>query len=1024
MDKETARQEIAKLIERFVAQQPYYESNSYLERQLQTDFIDKLFEGLGWDIANRKGLSPFDREVLVEKGDTKGRPDYSFRMNGEDMFFVEAKAASKGTDNPDYAFQAKRYGYSTRKVSVVVLTDFKTFKVFDSSLKPDVKQPRVGLLFELEFTKYTSSDFDKLWLFAHGEVVAGSLDRLSSKEPGAKRLRIPVDAVLIEQMTQWREMLAKDVHKNNTEIGVRELNDVVQRLLDRLVFIRILEDRKIIESKTLKEIAENWNESKHRDIQFQLNALFKQLNDDFNGEIFKPHPCETTKFESKTVAGIIEDLYYPCPYDFAIIPVQILGIIYEKYLGKTIRLTEKRVIVEEKPEVRKAGGVYYTPQWVVDYIVENTVGKIIENKKPDEIAKLHVLDPACGSGSFLIGALERLFRHHFSYYQKNPKDAKRGTLFPNLIIEKDADGNETHRLSIEKKSEILKNNIYGVDIDPQAVEITMMSLYIKVLEGEKTLPHNKELMPSLSNNIRCGNSLIGTDFFQQKTLAEDEERVKINAFNWESTKDGFGTILESGKFQAIIGNPPYVRIQILNETAPEQVEYFSTRYTTAGSGNYDIYALFVEKAINLLGETGRLGFILPHKFFQAEYGRNLRKIISEKKLVRQIVSFGDQQVFEGASTYTCLLFLDFQKKDNFKYAELRKLENPVALLKEVSTKQELSNQELEISQIPTKELSEEAWHIRSKVDAKIFEKLDRIQPKLNEICEKMFQGVITSADDIFMLKFEKESTKEKVEVYSEALSKKIVLERALLKPYIKGKEVKAFSVQPTNTYLIFPYPLENNSLDLISEKEFEKDYPKTHEYLKLLKPVLVQRERGKMNGPKWYGFTRPQSLMLFSKPKIITPFNAFSNQFFFDEKGEWYFTAGVAGGYGLILSSEYLHFYPALTAILNSKLMEYWVKKTSTALRGGYYSFEYRFIKDIPIVLPSSEIQKKAYGELSKLSTKISILRKEQNQTNDPQKKNMLDREVNVYLEKIDELVFELYELTPETRKIIENSIK
>jgi hypothetical protein len=172
------------------------------------------------------------------------------------------------------------------------LTDFKSFKVFDTTIKPDLKHPRLGLIFELKFEKFGTIDFDRLWLFSKEEVDSGSLDQLSSKDPSAKRLRIPVDAALIDQMTIWREDLAKDVYKHNPELTVRELNDVVQRLLDRLTFIRLLEDRKIIDFKTLKEIAITWKEGRHRDIQAQLNLLFKQLNNDFNGEIFKEHLCE------------------------------------------------------------------------------------------------------------------------------------------------------------------------------------------------------------------------------------------------------------------------------------------------------------------------------------------------------------------------------------------------------------------------------------------------------------------------------------------------------------------------------------------------------------------------------------------------------------------------------------------------------------------------------------------------------------------------------------------------------------
>ena len=345
-----AKATIQDIINRFISNQHEYESNNYLESQLRVDFINELFDKLGWDIINRNKASIFQRDVLVEKGDTKGRPDYSFRINGEDRFFVEVKAPFKGTEKPEDIFQAKRYGWNTHNVKVSILTDFKTFKVFDTTIKPDIKQPKLGLLFELDLTKFNDADFNQLWLFSKEKVIDGSLDQLSSKDPSAKRQRIPVDIAFLEQMNSWRDKLAKNVYKHNPEITANELNDVVQRLLDRFIFIRLLEDRKIIDSKSLKEIAENWKEGRHRDIQAYLNPLFKQLNNDFNGEIFKDHPCEKIRYDSDVIAEIIDELYYPkSPYDFAIIGVELLGTIYEQYLGKTIRLTEKRVMLEEKP---------------------------------------------------------------------------------------------------------------------------------------------------------------------------------------------------------------------------------------------------------------------------------------------------------------------------------------------------------------------------------------------------------------------------------------------------------------------------------------------------------------------------------------------------------------------------------------------------------------------------------------------------------------------------------------------------
>ncbi|MDO9028461.1 MAG: N-6 DNA methylase, partial [Candidatus Roizmanbacteria bacterium] len=295
-----------------------------------------------------------------------------------------------------------------------------------------------------------------------------------------------------------------------------------------------------------------------------LIDLFHEVNDDLNGDIFKPHACETADVDSGLLAEIIENLYFPkSRYRFDAIGVELLGSIYERYLGSTIRVTPQRVKVEEKPEVRKAGGVYYTPKYIVDYIVKNTVGKLIEGKTPRQIEKIKILDPACGSGSFLLGAYQYLLDYHLEYYRKHTKEAQ--TQFFDFYHKV---GPEDLALPLRTKAMILRNNVFGVDIDPQAVEITMMSLYLKALEGERgILPKKQHLLPPLSNNIKCGNSLIGYDIFDSPspnpsrkgrgndnlTLPidgggqgwgwTDETKSRINPFDWNSKTAGFGEIM-------------------------------------------------------------------------------------------------------------------------------------------------------------------------------------------------------------------------------------------------------------------------------------------------------------------------------------------------------------------------------------------------------------------------------------------------------------------------------------------------
>jgi hypothetical protein len=617
---------VEKLIRRFESDRIHYLSKSYSEAQARVDFITPFFKALGWDVENEEGHAHHAREVVVETTeDTGGRPDYSFRMAGQTKFFVEAKAPSEELDTARHIIQAKSYAWNTKQVFFVVLTDFEEFRFYDASILPDERRPDEGLILKLKCSDYLTNS-KRLWEFSRERVAAGSLEAMLPRDRRTQRLRIPVDTAFLDEMTGWREELAKNVYKNNPGLTAKQLNEVVQRLLDRIVFVRIAEDRRVIERNQLRDAVEEW---KARGGKFHifdwLNDLFHRINEDFNGEIFKPHLSEEIKIDSDVLAHIIERLYPPkSPYRFDVIGVELLGSIYERYLGKTIRPTAKQVRVEEKPEVRKAGGVYYTPKYIVDYIVKNTVGKIIEGKTPKEIEKIRILDPACGSGSFLIGAFQCLIDYHLRYLTEHPKEAEVHPLFPDVI----RDENGEHRLSVVRKARILRNNLFGVDIDPQATEITMMSLYLKALEGERSqLPPKQHLLPELKYNIICGNSLIGLDVYDQGVLFGDAERDRINAFAWNSEGAGFGRIMKEGGFDCVIANPPYIRIQTLQEFSPIEADYLKIHYSTASSGNFDIYVCFVEKGFSLLRGAGRLGFILPRS-----YCTTLRKTIMKQAM--------------------------------------------------------------------------------------------------------------------------------------------------------------------------------------------------------------------------------------------------------------------------------------------------------------------------------------------------------------------------------------------------------
>ena len=712
--------------------------------------------------------------------------------------------------------------------------------------------------------------------------------------------------------------------------------------------------------------------------------------------------------DDKTLKPILQSLYFEhgSPYNFGVLPVEILGTVYERFLGKVIRLTAgHQAKVEEKPEVRKAGGVYYTPAYIVSYIVHNTIGKQIEGKSPADLAggkngrAFRVLDMACGSGSFLIGAYQFLLDHCLKWYQANPSKKYAKAVWQNAKGET--------RLTIAERKRILTTHIFGVDIDRQAVETTKLSLLLKALEGENdttlsrqmTLFHERAL-PNLSDNIKCGNSLIASDF-----SVVPEDLVRVHAFDWPAQ---FPEAMKAGGFDAVIGNPPYIRIQTLKETNPESVNYLKEHYAAAAKGNYDIYVVFVERALSLLCPAGRLGYILPHKFFNAQYGQALRAHLASGKHISGITHFGHQQVFKGATTYTCLLFTQKSPAANLRYAKVDDLE------KWALTKDET------VVLVPADKLTGGDWAFAAGPAASLLDKLRQQPATLESVTYRIFQGLKTSADKIYIVEQRQRKGKQ-VLVWSPEKQAEYWLEDGLLHPLIKGGDSRRFVMTKTERLILFPYEKQGSGVsDLITEAELRKRFPKTWGYLKENKRYLEMRENGKMLGPKWYAYIYPKALDVMPLPKLFTPDLAACASFSYDETGECFFTGGVAGGYGLLpkpgVSPKFL------LGLLNSRLLNWIIGQTGTQMRGGYFSFEARFIRSLPIQQPDlkNPTNQARHDKLVLLVEKMLVLMPKLRGATSESEKAALQNAVTTTDAEIDRLVYELYGLTEEEIKIVE----
>lgn len=660
---------VGQLVKQFQEHHRLYTLPDYSEAQARQDFIDKFISALSWDVAHNVQINPFQQEVKVERNVAvpggQRRADYAFYVapNFRDVrFYVEAKKPHGNIATPDNCFQVMRYGWNSQ-TPLGALTSFQEFHVVDCRYRPDIDTAQDFVVRSYNYSEFANADkfAEIFFLFSRDSVADGSLEKFADGLPPRRGKAVQrglfkggyqrIDEVFLEELDQHRETLARSLKAKNSALDGEALTEITQRILDRLVFLRFLEDRLIETRDSVAKFGE------HAGVWPDFLAASRRLDEVYNGIVFKKHDLiDTQKLEvdDKVFGDICEDLsHINSAYDFNVIPIHILGSIYERFLGKVIVTTEKRARVEEKPEVRKAGGVYYTPDYIVQYIVDHTVGLAIAGKTPTQIARLRFADIACGSGSFLLGVYECLLRYHRDWYNANPDKAK-----PREILE-NQDG--TLRLSLAKKREILVNNVYGVDIDYQAVEVAQLSVYLKLLDEETTasakqhqMEMHETLLPSLANNVICGNSLIGPEIGQGDLFSADadDELKKVNPLDFRAA---FKKIMEGGGFDAIIGNPPYVNAWEFFENQPIVRQYINDNklYKTADR-HWDLYVLFIERALQLTKPDGRFSYIIPYSYAIQKYGMVSRTLLLKETTIESIADIRKVMVFADVPVITMI----------------------------------------------------------------------------------------------------------------------------------------------------------------------------------------------------------------------------------------------------------------------------------------------------------------------------------------------------------------------------------
>jgi len=890
LNKETVKQQIKELIEKYDKVAEENRVSEYNEEMTKKDFILPLFRALGWNVEDSS-------EVTAEETISKKRVDYGFRINGIPKFFLEAKALKVNLGDPKFIEQAIDYAWH-KGCTWAVLTDFENIKVFNAEWKTtDLLQ---SMFFSLECHQFLER-FDQLWLLSKESFEQGLIDKEAEKW-GKKSKKTPVGEQLFSDLTKWRSELSKDILLRNRDKNLTEedLDEAVQRIIDRLIFIRNCEDREM-EPPTLLSTVREWESKRKGSLAEYIFKVFRHFDDEYNSKLFQHHLCDDLDVSNQVLEGIIEDLYHTrdgaIKYDFSALDADILGNVYEQYLGHILKKTAKRAKVEAKHAYRKEQGIYYTPTYIVDYIVRNTLGELLKDKNVD-VEKIRVLDPACGSGSFLIKAFDVL----------NEFYSRKGGSAPTQL-------DSATGLPFKQKERILLDNIFGVDLDPRAVEIAQLNLLLKVAE-------KKQRLPLLQQNIICGNSLI-----------DDEKVARNKAFKWE---EKFKQVMDEGGFDVVIGNPPYgAEFNRLEKT------YIEDKYECFGSK--DSAEVFLELALKLTKENGIVGMIIPKSLAFYTAWSNIRKFILREASVVKLCDVGI--AFKDVNYEQLILII----KNSRASANAEAIIDRTTPLKRYLPKKEIHT----LGKVRHHIMELENRLIFSPVPDKIEEVLLKIHKNsvpLRSIAKEIFRGLYIPDEVKKTLKPGKYKFLEKV-------------------PHVSRYRIKKL--------------LE---VDLSNAKWKNK-------IQKILQPrVFLKVLRGK---------------------RLVAGYDF----------GEIVTTEKLVN---IVLKEDSGYDIRFITAVINSTIPSFYVQKTlfsDTTETSRVMDEDYS--GTIPIPKNSPQMQS-MQTEIVGLVEKMISLNKRLNEIGDKKtdERQRIEEEIKKTDAEIDELVYKLYGITEEEKKIIEESLK
>ncbi|MDQ7917204.1 TaqI-like C-terminal specificity domain-containing protein [Mesonia sp. MT50] len=1015
------------------------------EEQFQEGFLRELFvKVLGYTLNPNPDFN-LNTEYKNVKDSKKA--DGAILVNNQVKGVIELK----GTETTDLSkVEVQAFGYKNNQPECVyvITSNFEKIRFYiDNAIE------------HIEFNLFTltKEQFKVLYLVLAYENISKDIPKKIKDESISQEDKITKE--LYKDYSLFKKELHHSLVALNPNYDALVLFKKSQKLLDRFLFLFFAEDRMLLPPNSVRLVLSDWKDLIDRDVDIPLYTRFKKyfgyLNTGYKGKRYDVFAYNGGLFKPDEVLDTIEiddDLLYRhtkqlSEYDFqSEVDVNILGHIFENSLNELeeIQAELEGQEIDKSKSKRKKDGVFYTPKYITKYIVDNTVGKLCEVKRlelditdeayqpaikrsrkrlenlqnyRDWLLQLTICDPACGSGAFLNEALNHLIAEH------------------RYIDELSAKYNRDALMLSDVENSILENNLFGVDLNQESVEIAKLSLWLRTAQPNRKLN-------DLSNNIKCGNSLI-----------DDPEVGGVKAFNWQ---EEFPHIFEKGGFDVIIGNPPYVRKQGLMEHYPEMCEFYENKYQSA-TANYDIYALFMERSFDLINEKGIVSYILPHKFLVTDFGVGIRQFFVEKCAVESILHFGSDMVFSDASTYTCIINLDKTQKNKVLFKKIKPIE---------------INDPFKWDYVLYENLCEDNWDLQSQ---EIFDTINKLKQQpytVDNVFVRIFQGIASGGDKLFTIELIENNGNTGL-FFSDILDEEIEIEFDILKPFIKGNQISKYQNIANTLFTIFPYKINKNKTIPLKFNDIESEFPLAAKYFRKNEKFLRGREKRRFdNEDEWFLFSRKQGISGVEIPKIMTQEISLGCNMSYDEKGEFYHPTTI---YSFVKNDDFVVDEKFYLGILNSKVMWFFLKNTGTELSGGYFRFKTNYLKPFPLpeipnnpnlIIDSTNqmlsfnkdlqnvstkfirtLQRKFPEQLEKTSKKldnwyeldftefIKELKKKKIKLSlgeeadwedyflaEQQKAQALLNKINHTDKAIDQMVYELYDLNEEEIAIVENS--